>query len=246
MLTMNNLNGFGAARSSGGFAVKGIATGTGMYVNRALSGLSAGVNFTLSYWFRITSDPSDDVHFWQTTGGNFLYGTFSYGGSMPLTPSIILDGNGVNNSSSADVASGTTWHHMYVSCNGSTGKMYLDGASVATLTPNGSNIRYDNVSGLHVGSQRLGGASPPGDIAEFYLNIASYLDPATNLTKFRSASGKPVDLGANGSTPSGSQPLVYLSVRPGGVANDWASNLGSAGAFSITGTLSLSSTNPSD
>jgi hypothetical protein len=49
-----------------------------------------------------------------------------------------------------------------------------------------------------------------------------------------------VDLGATGTTPTGAQPLIYMP------AGDPATNAGTGGNFTVTGTLDVSSTSPSD
>jgi len=53
------------------------------------------------------------------------------------------------------------------------------------------------------------------------------------LQKFRSAGGKPVSLGSDGSTPTGTAPTVYLKNPFGTFQN----NLGGGGNFTVTGTL---------
>jgi hypothetical protein len=70
-------------------------------------------------------------------------------------------------------------------------------------------------------------------LADLYVNTADTIVEAdltispANLAKFRSG-GKPVDLGANGSTPTGSAPLIFLS----GDASQWPNNAAGSGAFS--------------
>jgi hypothetical protein len=87
-----------------------------------------------------------------------------------------------------------------------------------------------------------------GCLAEFWLAPGTYLDltTAANIALFRGADGKPVDLGADGSLPTGSAPLIYLSCRPGDAASAFATNRGTGGDFTITGSLDVASTNPSD
>jgi hypothetical protein len=91
------------------------------------------------------------------------------------------------------------------------------------------------------------GASPPRvfDVAEVYENFAEYLDVSQTsvMDKFSDSSGKPISLGADGSLPTGTQPAVYGA---GNAAAFMAPNLGSAGAFTKTGSVTNSSTSPSD
>ena len=62
-----------------------------------------------------------------------------------------------------------------------------------------------------------------------------------NVLKFISnvaGTGKPVDLGATGTTPGFGQPLIYFSRRSGGsvAVDDFDNNLGTAGNFAWSGT----------
>lgn len=85
-----------------------------------------------------------------------------------------------------------------------------------------------------------------GDMAEMWFT-PSFIDfnIAANRRLFISGTGHPVDLGSAGQTPTGSTPIIYESVRGGGVANDFLANKGSGGAFTTAaGALTLSATNP--
>lgn len=80
-----------------------------------------------------------------------------------------------------------------------------------------------------------------GCISElFFHNTYLDLSVEANRRKFIGADGRPVDLGADGSTPLGVQPLLYV---PNG---DPSTNAGSGGNFTITGSLTSASTSPSD
>ena len=82
-----------------------------------------------------------------------------------------------------------------------------------------------------------------GDLAEFYLTN-EFLDMTVvaNRRKFISANGKPVDLNADGSRPTGTAALVYQS----GPTDDWHTNKGAGEGFTETGALTDASTSPSD
>jgi hypothetical protein len=78
-----------------------------------------------------------------------------------------------------------------------------------------------------------GGSTPGslfyGSLAELVFND-TYLD---NPAAFY-ASGSPVDVGSDGSTPFGSQPVLYFSSNGSGA--DWT-NQGTGGAFTQAGTI---------
>jgi len=82
------------------------------------------------------------------------------------------------------------------------------------------------------------------EIADLYLNTATSLDLSStaNRRKFISAEDKPVDLGSDGSTPTGTAPLIFLS-NP---TATWQNNLGSGGNFNENGALTDAGDSPSD
>jgi hypothetical protein len=58
----------------------------------------------------------------------------------------------------------------------------------------------------------------------------------------RARNGKPVNLGTNGQTPTGTIPAMFFS----GDASGFPTNQGTGGAFTLTGSLTNASTSPSD
>lgn len=67
-----------------------------------------------------------------------------------------------------------------------------------------------------------------------------------NRLKFMTPDGKPADIGADGSAPTGDQPLIYLSVRAGDSAADFCNNRGTGPNFTQNGSLTLAPSSPSD
>ena len=112
------------------------------------------------------------------------------------------------------------WHHVMGSWNGTTGHLYVDGVSDMVENTNTSgNINW-SCQDWGVGSNRYDGLEGgPCHVAELYLTN-EYLDlsSSTNRDKFyNSTTGGPVDLGSDGSTPTGTQPLIYFT----GEASTW-------------------------
>lgn len=139
------------------------------------------------------------------------------------------------------------WLHFIASGNGSTAHLYINGSDdqAGGGTVNAQNIdftRSDWFLGALAGGSRLINAY----LADFYFAL-EYLDisQAANLAKFIS-NGKPVDLGADGSEPTGTTPIVFLRRAPGAAAATFATNLGSGGDFSVTGALASAPSSPSD
>jgi hypothetical protein len=82
------------------------------------------------------------------------------------------------------------------------------------------------------------------DVSNFWMAPGQYIDFSVeaNRRKFIDANGKPVDLGADGSTPTGTAPAVFFS----GDASGFGTNKGTGGTFTLTGALTDATTGPSD
>jgi hypothetical protein len=218
--------------------------------NAALTGAVAGGVGLVSFWLRLD-------------GGDAATNTVLYGdnsGSIRLqvlrnaSNKFQVQGRNSSNSiilsmvSSGTYTAGASWIHVLMSWRLSTGtgQLYIndvaDLAASPTLTSGSVQLNCNNwTCGAPVGlSSRLNGA-----LAELYL-APTYLDLSveSNRRKFSTADGKPADLGANGSTPTGSAPLIYLSLRSGDAVTDFATNRGGGGNFGITGTLDLVTPSP--
>jgi len=87
-----------------------------------------------------------------------------------------------------------------------------------------------------------------GYLADTWIGVGQYLDWSVvgNRRKFMDAGGKPVDLGSDGSSPTGTAPAIFLSIPHGGTPANFATNLGTGGNFSVTGALTLAPSSPSD
>lgn len=124
--------------------------------------------------------------------------------------------------------------------------IYL-GDNAATLTVDTQVIgTIDNTMTEHsVGANTIGGAKLNGCLSQVYLNIEDYIDFTVedNRRKFISAEGKPVDLGSDGSTPTGNIPILFLT----GAAASWHTNSGSGGGMTAEdGPLTDCADSPSD
>ena len=72
-------------------------------------------------------------------------------------------------------------------------------------------------------------------MAELWLDD-SYIDlsSSTNRQKFYTSGSRAADVGSDGSTPTGSSPLMYLHLDAGETGNNFASNAGTGGDFSVS------------
>jgi hypothetical protein len=90
------------------------------------------------------------------------------------------------------------------------------------------------------------------DFAEFWLQTgynfleADHTVSPANLDKFIDATLKPVSLGADGSAPTGTAPVIYMHRDAAESAATFADNLGTGGAFTLEGILGDPVDNPGD
>ena len=165
--------------------------------------------------------------------------------------------NVVRMRSTTSYTTSTTWLHFLASWSTN----FTAGNKLTHLYINDvddKNLLVDSVSGSDVdytptdwavGARSAAGAGPfNGALAEIYFAPGQYLDFSveSNRRKFISATGKPVDLGADGSTPTGTAPILYCRMADGAAASTFGTNLGSGGGMTINGTLDIASTSPSD
>ena len=88
---------------------------------------------------------------------------------------------------------------------------------------------------------KIGQAPFAGAIAELWYAPNQFIDfdIESNRRLFLNADGTPVDLGADGSTPTGSKPITYLSLREGEGAEQFAVNRGIGADLSVVGNVSI-------
>jgi hypothetical protein len=143
------------------------------------------------------------------------------------------------------------WYHILASWDLAASATHFYGADtdskIVTVGPTNANVDYTEtnwaIGGTHDGATKFSGC-----LAEFYFAPGQYLDFSivANRRKFISASGKPVHLGTDGSLPTGTAPLLYLHLDDSEAVANFATNRGTGGNLSITGSLDTASTSPSD
>lgn len=143
------------------------------------------------------------------------------------------------------------WVHVLMSWDLSTvgaRHLYIDDVSdLVVQTFTNDTLDYTE-SNFAVGANPSSISKFDGALAECYFAPGQYLDFSVeeNRRKFISAAGKPVNLGSDGSTPTGTAPLVYQHLDDGEAVANFATNRGTGGNFTIAGTLATASTSPSD
>lgn len=146
------------------------------------------------------------------------------------------------------------WHHMLIASDLVAREVivYLDdelhdvGADPATVVNGNPTVFKLNGLELAIADDGFGNLLL-GDMADFWLmpgiNLMSGgAIPEATRRKFISAAGKPVHLGEDGMRPTGTAPVVFMS----GNASQFATNRGTGGAFTTSGTLTNAATSPSD
>jgi hypothetical protein len=131
----------------------------------------------------------------------------------------------------------TNWHHFMWSidmASASNRHVYRDGVEdilVVTYTDTVLDFTTDNVG---VSGDATGAGKFVGDLAQVYMNFGEFIDLSilSNREKFIQGGG-PVDLGADGSLPTGNVPNLFLN----GPTATWATNLGTGGGFTENGAL---------
>ena len=219
--------------------------GTDIYLNRGagLTGASDGTTFLCSFWFRSYKTGNDQVRYiWDSAStANFKIFTSH--------PDNFLSAWLFDTTTQVSLSIATTqkffesskWNHALISADSATDtiQMYINDSAARVDSPvvtTGNTFDFTDTDWI-IG--RYGAASQNfwrGELADLYLSIGhTFFDLSTtgNRRKFIGANGRPVYLGANGSIPTGSQPIVYLN-NP---LATWQNNLGSGGNFTENGTL---------
>lgn len=227
--------------------------GTNDYLTRGagLTGAADATTGILSCWIRLDggdaadqfllADSNVDGYVNRNSANKFRIGLTGVGGS----PTFIFD-------TTSTYTASATWLHILASWNtnfiagNKLSHLYVNDVSNKTVaSDSGGAFTVDYTKAdWGIGGQVGGSGKFNGCMTEFYFAPGQFLDfsNSTNRRKFISAIGKPVDLGVDGSTPTGSAPIIYLN-NP---AATFGTNKGTGGNFTITGTLDPASTSPSD
>ena len=213
---------------------------------------------TLSFWYLPSTGSGFTEYVYASTGAG---GVINYVAQLAASSALELlflsstGGTVVNLGSTVLVTSTGGWRHIAAAFDmASTGKshLYIDGVDAKSSTSSQSTALTCAwaQNGHHVGGVDAAstGNRLAGRLADFYLNTAAFIDisASSNLLLFRSAAGKPVDLGSSGQTPTGSAPTFFFTHVAGATASDFATNRAGNGNMTITGALTESTSSPSD
>ena len=226
--------------------------GTNDYMLRggSLTGAADGKTGIVSFWYRVDGGDGVARILISNTDNATRINHIGVDNTIQITAGNAALTQIMGIKTSAKLAS-STWLHILASWDLSTTttNLYVNDVSdktIITATVN-DTIKYTEAN-WSIGALVGGTSKLNGCIADFYYAPNQYLDfsIADNRRKFISADGKPVNLGTDGSLPTGTAPIIYFHLDPAEAPADFATNRGTGGNFSITGALTAGSTSPSD
>lgn len=204
-----------------------------------LTGLSDVNTITIAGWFKLNSLGS--------TQEIVCFGNDKTTAYIAASNDLRFFSRNADNSIEQSFISGTIfkvgiWYHFALSSNGTTQQMFINGVSdLVTDTYNNNDTLALTEGNVGIGCRSTGPDQLfDGDLADIMMDDTRIdLSNATNLAKFISATGEPVDPGSDGSTPFGASPLIYLNSN---ALATWHTNSGTGGGFTENGALTAGST----
>lgn len=217
--------------------------GVADYLTRgaALTGAVDGKQFSIAVAFKFDGAAADQH---LISGDRLASANAGFGVGRNASNQVYLFGleplgaTVLHLNSSAIVGSG--WHTLLASVDLTSSALrhlYIDDISdintVTTYVNSDMDFTGDEVAvGTYAGI--LGNNIFQGEMADLWFNF-SYIDFSVAATrrKFFTALNAPAYKGSDGSLPTGSAPIVFLS----GPTSTWHTNLGSGGGFTENGAL---------
>lgn len=243
----------------GGFTIPNTYVANAVAFNGSTQSLTLATNFTgaadsatgiLSMWLKINGGDSTTMSMLRNTSG-FVDISRSSANKFNF---MFMDSTGLltfNFGSVATYATSTTWLNVLSSWDVTLGvgskvsNLYVNNVSDKTVIADatlGFNVDYTSgawgAMAAQNASQKFNGCE-----AEIYFAPGKFLDftIAGNRAKFIDGNGKPVSLGADGSTPTGTAPILYLPNAFGTVG----ANAGTGGNMTANSSPTACSTGPS-
>lgn len=219
--------------------------GTNDYMLRGggLTDAADAATGSFSCWFRLDGGDGTAMRIFRSTSGTVNISRNS-SNKISLSVTNAAGTSTLSCVSSTSFTTSATWRHIAASWNtnaassSKTLNLYVDGTDEKTSTSDTAaafTVDYTTAEWA-VGSATDATEKWNGALAELWFLTSSTVDFTTSAQrlKFRTAAGKAVSLGADGSTPTGSRALVYLR-GTSTVATDFLENWGTGGDFVIHG-----------
>tara|TARA_R100001129_G_scaffold150906_2_gene113066 strand:- start:617 stop:2767 length:2151 start_codon:yes stop_codon:yes gene_type:complete len=150
---------------------------------------------------------------------------------------LLIIGSNASNSAILFYSGGTDleqgkYYSLQISCDMSdTSKRHvlLDGVDAG----GNFSVYTDDSINFTVSDYTIGGYTSgtqfKGEISDFYFQDGEYIDLSASNPFFDTDTNKPKNLGADGSEPTGTSPLIYLPIR----GHDAGNNKGTGGNFTV-------------
>ncbi len=198
---------------------------------------------TMSLWFRIDAGDGTTRTFLNASGSHYNI-TLNSSNEVRVvffdtTTTLILDTH-----TTATFLAGAAWYNVIFSVDLAAGRVQfvVDGVADTPITPTGPiDADIDFTRGNHAYGAATGGANKfDGCLSDTYFNNVESLDidDSDKVGAFISPSGEPVDLGADASFPTGTQPILAV------LGGDPSVNIGFGGNLVNQAALSACSSSP--
>jgi hypothetical protein len=238
-----------------GFVARGVLFDSTDRLN--ITGQNAAIGsdkITISFWFRHTGPNWNNV----SSARLLEIAHASSNASLSIRTASsgrlsILVGNNANGSAARTTPTSPAlvvdqWYHCAISIDRATQRfqIYIDRTPVSATAYNWTGVTSlfieSNWVGMGIASTAGGATLFGGDLAYVWIDYGTSLDlsDSANLDKFVASTGLPVDLGAKGELVTGSEPNFYFD----GVPASWNNLVTGGPSFTVTGTLTASSSPP--
>ncbi len=211
-------------------------------ISSTLTGAADSTTGTFSLWVNFQGLDATLQHIYWGGGNSIVIG-------KNASNQLIFEGESGGGSQLVTMTSTTTktatdgWFHWLIvfdTSNSSLCKFYLDGSAetLSTNTIASGSVDFTQTTN-RIGAGTSGLNDFQGDLADFWFDN-SYNDVPGDYI----SGGSPVSLGSDGSTPTGSAPIFFLSRN--GSGDSWLTDSsGNTNTFTLTGGPLTSPTPPS-
>ena len=244
--------GFFSTPPAAGYSPNGVVFDGSTYLTRgaAYSGAADSKLVTIAAMVKLTGTGSDQQILSNRQSASPGHPSFVLGRNADNTLYLFgQDGSTTRlNASTATALSTGTWYAILVSfdlANSSNRSVYINDALDSTTWTTYGNFARDftnteNTVGTN--AEGLNTHNFVGELSDVWFDIGRYVDfsVSSNRRLFFNASNAIVDKGTDGSVPFSAAPIAFFS----GATASWATNKGTGGGMTTTGTLTTSSSQP--
>lgn len=228
-------------------AVKFDGTNDWLTRGAGLTGAADSPDLLVSFWVNPAAFSSNRILLISQPGNVQILTTS--GGALRV---ILVGGGSSFQFNSSTNLSTDSWTHVVAtadtnqSAGNKTAQIYFSDVDAGTTVTSDDDAAFSvdfTATDWRIGANFADILRYSGCLSEVWFGPGQALDLSieANRRKFIDADGKPVDLGADGSTPTGTAPLIYLN----GDATSFQTNAGTGGDFTVTGALEDCATSPS-